>query len=376
MSLRLELYSPAHIREVSRLNARLSAGSEKPSFLLPEGADLQFPDDGRGRKPNVTFAKRHFVALDEETVRGGFLLQEHFCKVADGTVWIANIQMPISEGLVDRKFSYVAPGMLQLLLKDQPYVFAVGMGSMEAQFARLLRAMKWRVTLVPFRFFIIKPSHFLSEIRALHSNRALSLAANLSAWSGLGTVALWGVQRARMRRSKQALVSERIYRWSDWTSTLWSRYRTECSFGVVRDETTLPFILDLTDPRLFAFRLSDSDGIPRGWFVLQVSTMLNNKYFGNLRVATLVDAVCDPSLERDVIHSAIACARNQQADLVVMNQQHCRWLAAADDCGFWGASSNYVLAMSPELTLAIGKVDPEFVRIHLARSDGDGRLNL
>ena len=375
MPLRLDLFLAEHVEQVRRLNARLRAGGVDPGFLLPEDAGPQYPGDPLEKKPDAPFTKRQFLAIEDENVRGGFLLQEQPCEIAGETHWCANIQMPISEGLVDRKFSYVATRMLQLLLRDRPFVFAVGMGSLEAPFAKLLSAMKWRVALVPFRFYVLRPARFLREIQSLHSSRSRALAANIGVWSGLGILTILALQRVRTR-SIVGLIPDRICQWGDQSSLLWSQYRAVCSFGAVRDGRTLPFFLDLSDSRLSAYRLADREGVVRGWIVLQVSAMRKNKYFGSLCVATLIDAVCEPGLERATVRAALACARDQEADVMVTNQLHRHWLDASDDNGFWRGPSNYVLATSPQLTQRISSVDPGFTSVHLARSDGDGRLNL
>jgi hypothetical protein len=375
MALRLDLYEAGPLEQVRRFNARLREGNVDAGFLLPESASPQYPEDPLEKRPGAPFTKRQFLAVEEGYVRGGFLLQEQPCEIAGGTHWCANIQAPISEGLVDRKFSYVAPQMLRLLLRDRPFVFAVGMGSAEAPFAKFLSAMKWRVLLVPFRFYVLRPAHFLREIQVLHSSPARACIANIAAWSGLGTAAILALQRVRTR-SAEGLFPERIHEWDDRTASLWSRYRTGCSFSAVRDGATLPFFLDLTDSRLSAYRLSDGEGVVRGWMVLQVAAMLANKYFGSLRVATLLDTICEPGFERAAVRAAIGCARDQNADLVVTNQQHRRWLAATGENGFWKAPSNYVFATSPQLTKLVSEADPEFTSVHLSRADGDGRMNL
>ena len=344
-------------------------------FCFPRARPPKSPRIPLKKDRRAPFVKRQFLALENDHVRGGFLLQEQPCDIAGETRWCANIQMPISEGLVDRKFSFVATRMLQILLRARPFVFAVGMGHLEAPFARFLSAMKWRVALVPFRFFVFRPARFLLEIQRLHSSTARSIAANFGAWSGLGAPAILAAQRLR-RRHAADLIADRIYQWEDQTSSLWSQYRAGLSFAAVRDGETLPLFLDLKDRRLSAYRLTDQGGTLRGWIVLQVTAMDKNQHFGSLRVATLLDGVCAPMFERAAVGAAVACARDQGADLILLNQQHRRWIMASDENGFWEGPSNYVLATSPRLTEQIGAVDPEFTKVYISRSDGDGRVNL
>ena len=56
---------------------------------------------------------------------------------------LTNIQSPLSEGVVDRAFSGVGLRMLQFLARRNPYAYAVGMGSEENPFARLLKGAGW-----------------------------------------------------------------------------------------------------------------------------------------------------------------------------------------------------------------------------------------
>jgi hypothetical protein len=372
--LRLELYSADHVEKVRRFNHRLRKGNVEPGFFLPESAALEATRDALPCA-GAAFVKRHFIMVDDQEVRGGFLLQEQLCCLAGETRWCANIQMPISEGVVDRKFSHIAVRMIELLLRDRPLVFAVGMGSLHAPFAKFLAAMKWRVTLVPFRFYVLQPSRFLEQTRALRNTRWRSTVADFAAVSGLGSAAIRVGQRLRKRGSAR-LSAHRIDAWYAQTSSLWMMYRASSSFCVVRDKASLPFFLDLTGSDLSSYMFTDRDGIVRGWAVLKMKAMRDNKYFGSLRVATLLDGVCEPSFERAVVQATVYCAQENAADILVMNQLSDGWLAASEQSGFWRGPSNYVFASSPALTKSIASVDPDFSNVHCSRADGDGRLNL
>ncbi len=104
--------------------------------------------------------------------------------------------------------------------------------------------------------------------------------------------------------------------------------------------------------------------------------MRGNKYFGNMHVGTLIDAICVPGDEEALIRSAVRTMREAGADLIVCNHTHSKWLSALDASGFGNGPSNYVLAMSPRLAELIKGVDPDFEKMHLTRGDGDGRIHL
>jgi hypothetical protein len=83
---------------------------------------------------------------------------------------LTNIQSPLRKGVVDRAFSGVGLRMLQFLARRNPYAYAVGMGSEENPFARLLKGAGWTVARVPFQFAVIR-ARFLREIGPVRAER-------------------------------------------------------------------------------------------------------------------------------------------------------------------------------------------------------------
>ena len=92
-------------------------GPGPAGFLLPERVGHE--------------AKRlqHYVVTDGEFIRGGCLIDRrpHWLASTDAPVW--NIQSPLSEGLIHRAHANVALFMMKSLLKQNPLIYGVGMGS-------------------------------------------------------------------------------------------------------------------------------------------------------------------------------------------------------------------------------------------------------
>ena len=103
---------------------------------------------------------------------------------------------------------------------------------------------------------------------------------------------------------------------------------------------------------------------------------LNRSYFGELRVAALVDGVGPPEAIPSLVHSAVEAARGRNADIVISNQMHRDWTSALRAAGFWKGPSNYLLALSKELRKLVEPLGEALPRIHFNRGDGDGRVNL
>jgi hypothetical protein len=252
------------------------------------------------------------------------------------------------------------------------------MGSLHAPFAGLLKAMNWRVVAVPFKFYVVRPFRFLREIQPLHAQTGKSFAANAAAWSGLGYLGIQAMQMNRRRKaggSRSHLAIERIGSWGEWCDALWAAYCGTCSFAALRDSENLPRFLDPRAGGLIVHRIAENGRI-RGWAASQLKQMRADKYFGNLQVATLLDAVSEPDFERALISQVIAALREKGAELIIANHAHATWLRALEAAGFWNGPSNYVLATSPQLTESIAAVNPTLDRLHLTRADGDGRIHL
>lgn len=109
-----------------------------------------------------------------------------------------------------------------------------------------------------------------------------------------------------------------------------------------------------------------------GWVVCKTSQMKGNKYFGNLKVGTIIDLLVDPDNANDV--QAILCAGldrlvSRGADLIVTNLSDRRLARAACRLGFAAGPSNFHF-----FTKNLPKLDIEECHLTRGDSDGDGRL--
>jgi hypothetical protein len=162
--------------------------------------------------------------------------------------------------------------------------------------------------------------------------------------------------------------------WGPWADGIWQQYRTQCSFAVVRDRTTLDQFYPLDD-RVMATLVSQG-AMPIGWAAWLITDMHDDHYFGNLRVATILDCIAAPRFALPVARAITKHLEEASgADLIITNQDHAQWIAAFRQAGFLAAASNYLLATSKQLTAAIASGGGE-QRIHLTRGDGDGRIHL
>jgi hypothetical protein len=351
-------YAPEHEPSAALFNARMRAGAAPTEFLLPERS-VPIRTDGAVRST-------HYVACDDAgEVRGGIIILEHPGWINRQVQTVVNIQSPLSEGIVDRRFSAVAHRLINTAMKRTPYVYAVGMGSESNALPRMLRAMGWHVRAVPFYFRMLRVRRCLAEVAAFRSTRTRRLAATGLRVSGLGWLGARWLQRGR--GSRQVVAVDEIRSWTADLDPVWGAFRERCSFAVVRDSSTLPL---LNADGVRGFRARDGD-IVLGWFSLAVAQMHENKYFGNLRLAVVADVLPRPGYETELLRSASDQAVRLGCDLVCTNLLPSSLQQAAGRSGWLAGPSNFLLATSKPMTAAMNDRTA-----YVSRRDGDGLTNI
>jgi hypothetical protein len=345
-------------------NARL--GSVAP-FFLPEHAYPVHPG---------AISWTHYLALEDSEVRGGFLLMEQPAWINGETRQAINSQSMLSEGIRDRKYGRVSVHMLKYIEQRFPYAFMVGMGGAQNPLPRLLKGAGWRLRAVPFLFRVQNVRNFLREMRLLGRRRSWKAAARAASITGMGWMAIRLLQArpAAAIRSSRGLVVDRVTSWGAWADEIWQQYRTECSFAVVRDRSTLDLLYPLTTGRS-TVSLVSRGASAIGWAAWLHTPMREDQYFGNLRLVTILDCVAAAGHAEAVALAITRHLDGSGADLLITNQAHSLWNSAFRKAGFLPAASNYLLATSKQLhaaTLAGGGEE----RVHLTRGDGDGRIHL
>lgn len=371
MGLRVVYYEASHEPAVRAFHARMRA-ADALLFALPETAPAPNPNTPA---PGIEF--RHFVVLDDAgEVRGGYFIRtQPFC-IRGQIHGVGHYNAPLSEGIVDKRYAAVGAAMLAHALREQPLLFAMGMGGMDRPLPRMLRAMGWPILETPFYFLVLNSKQFLLNIGPLRIRGDRRVAADVLAFSGLGGLALKGIQRARKRSQFDGRYEQRpIHSYSEWADQIWQANAEQYSLSAVRTADYLRFIYPPTDSRYYGVQLTVG-GAPAGWVQMLDCQLRDRSYFGEMRVTALVDGVGPPPAIASLVHTAVEAARERNADIVVSNQMHRDWTTALKAAGFWHGPSNYLLALSKELRKLVDPLEEALPRIHFNRGDGDGRVNL
>ena len=325
--------------------------------------------------PGIEF--RHFVVVDDAgEVRGGYFLRIQPFWIRGQVHTVAHYNAPLSEGIIDKRFTAAGPLMLAHALDQQPLLFAMGMGGRDRPLPRMLAALGWSILDTPFYFKILNSRRFIQNAGPLRSSPGQRFISDVLAFSGLGSLMVKTVQRIRTRIGFEShLSAQPLPEFSAWADCVWRESAPQYSWSAVRTADYLRFIYPPAEPAYYGVQLTDG-GRPAAWVQMLDCRLRDRSYFGALRVAALVDGVGPAAAIPAMIHSAVEAARARQADLIFSNQMHQDWTATLKAAGFWRGPSNYLLALSKPLRKLLEPLDEAIPRIHFNRGDGDGRVNL
>lgn len=370
MRLDIVPYAEEHVEAVTAFNRRLVAGGSPWRFPQSPVAPW-LPPCG-----DAPVWQELFVALEGREVRGAYMVKPQRFTLNGDQAEIAAFQLPVSEGVVDRRFAFVGPRLLRHALKRHPLLFGLGMGSLDAPLAHLYRVSHFHFATCPFFFRVLHPNRFLHEITALRSTRWRGRWMDLLAASGVGWVALKSfdaLKRSRSRSPGRTSVTE-VAAFDDAADAVWEAAKPQHSLIAERTPSVLNALFPPSDDRFV--RLQVGDGDPVGWAVVADTTMSGHRQFGDMRVGSIVDQLARPGHEQSVVAAADRLLADRGVDIIVSNQLSERWQHAFDRQGFVRGPSNFHLAVSAALAERLAPFTSAAATIHMTRGDGDGPVHL
>ncbi|MGE5570914.1 MAG: hypothetical protein ACM3S5_17915 [Rhodospirillales bacterium] len=363
MSTTVRPHSHEYAPAVKEFNLRIAAATGSTEFFLPE-----HPAQGE--------SENYFLALEDYTVRGGYILRRQEFSVRGKMVRLAHYRQPVSEGTWNRAFAGVGPQMLRAALAEEPLLFALGMGGGEFALPRMLRAMRWRLMPVPFFFKVLDVGRFLREIRLLRKTQGRRFVAEAARVTGTGWLAIRAAQRlVAIRRAKMECELEQFRGFGGWADAIWERAHRRYALIGLRDSGVLNQLYPASNERFLGLRVSRG-GRTIGWAIALDTQMRNHRHFGNLRVGTIADCMALPEDAAPIAAAAERFLRARGCELIVSNQAHRAWTNALGACGFLRGPSNFVFAVASKLAGLLEPFEATFSEMHLNRGDGDGPIHL
>jgi hypothetical protein len=315
--------------------------------------------------PNWMPRMEIFLAVEDDTVRGGYILRRQCFSVSGRDTAVAHYRLPLSEGVIDRRYAALGLRMVRDALAREQRLYCLGMGGWDKPLPQMLKRLGWRMCEVPFYFKVLHPSRFLRNLRVLRTSGLRRLALDAAAFSGAGWLAMRLMGQARSLRSAEREIPADF---ADWPDPIWEAGRESCAMIARRDAATLDELYPPGDARFVRVRTGG------GWAVVLDTQMRDHRQFGNMRVGSIVDGLAARRAVAGVVREATAVLEERGVDLVISNQLHAEWSGSLLEAGFRKGPSNFLLALSPALAqLAAGAPESAF---HLNRGDGDGPIHL
>jgi hypothetical protein len=354
MSIEIRPFSPEWLAALRDFNGRLEA----IGMRLPEDLEAE-----------MLPGSRLYLAVEGRDVRGGYILRPQTFSFSGELRRVAHLRLPLSEGAINRSYARVGPLLIRSAEKTEPLLYALGMGGLDRPLPRMLQAMGWSVTPVPFYFRVVHAARFLRAIRAIRKTRLRAFLMDVAAWTGAGWLLIRSRQKRRAQPAPAGIHFEETDDFGPWADEIWTTAQPEYAMAAVRDAGALQQLYPAREQRSLHLRVNSC-----GWAVLLDTPMQGDQYFGDLRVGTIVD--CMASLDVDaperVIHAARRYLEKRGVDLIVTNQSHAAWREALRAAGFLQGPSNFLFGASKALA-ALGAPAEE---MHINRGDGDGPVHL
>jgi hypothetical protein len=372
MAIEIRDFIPEDVPAVHAFNRRLAE----------KGVDFQFPETPQSswlpRRDSIPLYQEHFIAVEQATVRGGYILKPQAFAVRGEMRMITNIQLPLSEGIVDARYRMLGLQLVKDAMARQPLLFGLGMGGPDQPFPRLLKILKWRLVSCPFYFRVAHPSRFLREIVYLRRRRSRRVLLDTLAFSGLGWLAVKAVHRWKDWQGGQEAstpTGQLVPEFAGWADDIWRRSKDAYTLIAVRDAAILNTLYPAHNKRFLRLQVR-RQGEPIGWAVLLDTHLSDHKQFGNLRLGSLVDCLALPGQERGVVAAATGHLLERGVDLIITNQLHRAWTGALDQAGFLRGPSNFAFIVSPALAALLDPFETTADQVHMTRGDGDGPIHL
>ncbi len=369
MAIRIQPYTEEFTGAVAEFNRRMRPAGVP--FRVPETGTPEWLPKRDGRKIHQEI----FLAVEDGCVRGAYTFKQQPFSFGGRILPVGACQMPISEGIIDKRYSLVGPKIVNDALRREPLSYGLGIGSRDAAVTRLLSAMGWRLTVIPFFFKVRHGFRFLRNIRYLRTTRFRRWLFDLIAYSGLAWASAGILDAALTRRSGAALSVEQAGDFSTWADELWWRCHARYSMIAIRDASVLNVLYPPTDARFIRLKILNGRRVA-GWSVVLDSVKSNDKYFGNMRVGSIVDCLALPEDASKVIEASVRALEERGVDLLISNQSHPAWGRGLKRAGFLEGPSNFYFITSRQLTGLLDEDDPAGAGIHLNRGDGDGPIHL
>jgi hypothetical protein len=372
MPIKFCLFTSELVSSVKEFNFRLErAGCFRKFCVDPDSKWLPNKEDRE-------LYEEFILAVDERSnVRGAYVFKHQIFYIKGGSRPICNIRNPISEGVVNKKYSLIAFQLINDALKKQPFIMGLGMGGYSQPLPKMFKKMGWALEEVPFLFRVVRPQEFLKNISYLRKNLARIIFVEILRVTGLGSLGIKSVQKFLLKKKNEPgpIRCELVIAFDKSADELWEKCHREYCLIALRDSETLNILYPESEKKFFKLKIISEKGVI-GWAVVLATKMNGHKQFGNMKVGSIIDCMASYDNSYFVIESATRFLENQRVDIIVSNQASDNWCESLKENGFIKGPSNFLVTLSKNAIELLSPFEENKGRMHLNRGDGDGPINL
>ncbi|MEM7005954.1 MAG: hypothetical protein AAF498_08730 [Pseudomonadota bacterium] len=365
MPLEIVPYGREHEGMVQRFNDRMAAAGSRWRFYDSHRVDWVSKDG----VADASVWRDYYVAVEDGAeVRGGYCLKHQKFRLFGENVWLASWQGPVSEGLVDRRYSRVAVMFFMHMERLQSNLYVWG-GS--EKLLGFLKNAEWHLTGTSVYLFVRNARPFARNFRPLRTSGRKRAALDMAAATGLADL---GASAYRLIHQRRAAEFERISAFGIWADDIWAMATAQYDMVAFRDAASLNHLMAGDGwPEVVLIKVL-SGGQPVGWAALKISKMEDDQRFGDMTVGSLVDCLALPGKEEMVVSAAVELLCDQGSDVIMTNVTHPVWDKALKRCGFFASKNRRTFGVSPSFGIKAGT--GLVAGAHFTPIDGDGPRGL
>lgn len=371
MAINIVPYEEIHINAVKDFNKRIS--QKKDTSKFPESNIPHWLP----QKEGLNIYQKFYLAIENSVVRGAYIIKYQDFYINGEKIKVGCLQLPISEGIVDKKYSFLGVQLIRDALEKEPLLYALGIGGYNESYAKILLKLKWNNFLTPFHFRVINPENFFKNISFLRNKLIYKLILNISAYTLLPGLLLKLFQKIKSKKNTnyKNILFERVDEFGNWSNEIWNSVKDKFSMIAERNSDILNFLYPKEKEKFIKLKISN-DSQTIGWVVLLITQVKNHKHFGNMLLGSIVDNLSLQGFENEVIFTATEYLTKSKVDLIVTNQSHINWVNALNNSGYSSGPSNYIFFSSPKLEKLLNPLQSQKNFTFFNRGDGDGPITL